>query len=104
MDRANEKTMLEGNDSGLERRAAIRQRVFKGAVLSFNRGFSTFECVVKNLSDGGARLNLGDTFPVPSECTLRFADKVQRPVSVRWRSATGIGVQFIPVDQVERRS
>ena len=35
-----------------ERRAALRRRVLKGATVSFNNGYSSFECVVRNQSEG----------------------------------------------------
>jgi len=77
-----------------ERRADMRQRVLKGAVLSFNKGYSTFECVVRNLSDGGAQLSLGETFALPERFSLTVDGKVSRPALVRWRTATAIGVAF----------
>ena len=77
-----------------ERRAEVRRRVLKGAVLSFNRGFSSFECVVRNLSDGGARLSLGETFALPTTVDIRLGDEPKRTAYVRWRTPVAIGIQF----------
>ena len=88
---------LSGNASGLERerRMAERQRVLKGANLSFNKGYGAFECVVKNVSDKGARLSFGDTSAVPSHFSLAIkGEDVRKPASVRWRSSTALGVSF----------
>jgi hypothetical protein len=53
-----------------DRRGAGRRRVLKGARLSFNKGYAVFECVVRNMSDCGARLSFGDAAAVPSRFEL----------------------------------
>lgn len=80
---------------GTERRAAHRQRVLKGATLYFNKGFSAFECVVRNLSDGGARLSLAETFGLPNAFNLLIAgENTARVAQVVWRRRDAIGVSF----------
>jgi hypothetical protein len=73
----------------------LRQRVLKGATLTFNRGFSAFECVVRNQSAEGALLSLAETFSLPAQFDLLISgeDKL-RKARVRWRSMTAIGVEF----------
>jgi hypothetical protein len=79
-----------------ERRAARRQRALKGGVLKFHNDFCVLECVVRNLSENGARLVFGgDTLPVPMRFDLRIGpDGDWRAAQVRWRSATDVGVVF----------
>lgn len=77
-----------------ERRAAIRRRVLKGAVLSFNRGYTTFECVVRNVSDNGAQISLGETFSLPEHLLLSIDGKPARVAHARWRTAAAIGIAF----------
>lgn len=78
-----------------ERRGTERHRVFKGATLSFNKGYGAFECVVKNLSDGGARLSFGETSAVPNQFSLQLSgDNARRPAIVRWRTINAIGISF----------
>ena len=78
-----------------DRRQGDRRRVLKGARLTFNKGYGAFECVVRNLSEGGARLSLGDTSAVPSQFDLLITgEDAPRPATVRWREMTALGVSF----------
>lgn len=78
-----------------ERRGAQRRRVLKGATLRFNRGYAALECIVRNLSDTGARLAFGETAAVPSEFDFWLAG-TDKPVraSVRWRGLEDVGIAF----------
>lgn len=78
-----------------ERRGARRQRVLKGAQLSFNGGYGALECTVRNLSETGARLVFGETSAVPPKFQFRLAGEARRvQATVRWRSMTDIGISF----------
>lgn len=78
-----------------ERRLAQRRRAYKGIVINFNGGTSTFEGVARNLSETGARLSFCETFAIPPEFLVRFSgDMAWRPAVVRWRSMSDIGVAF----------
>ena len=77
-----------------DRRSEVRRRVLKAGVLSFNRGFSSFECVIRNLSDNGARLSLGETFALPTSFSLRLDGAAPRTATVRWRTEDAMGVAF----------
>jgi len=78
-----------------DRRKEDRRRVLKGGRIAFNNGFSVFECVVRNASPSGARLDLGETSAIPSRFELLVAgDDVKRNVTVRWREMTMLGVSF----------
>jgi len=78
-----------------ERRAEIRRRVFKGAKLSFNGGYGSLECVVRNESPRGALLAFGDSSAVPVAFELAVnGAAAARPARVRWRSPAAVGVEF----------
>ena len=78
-----------------ERRVALRRRVLKGATLTFNSGFSAFECVVRNQSAEGALLSLSETFSLPAQFDLLISgEDTLRRARARWRSMTAIGVEF----------
>lgn len=78
-----------------ERRTEPRQRVLKGATLSFNKGYGALECLVRNLSPKGALLAFGDTAAVPPAFDLRISGQNgPRPAHVRWRTLTLVGVEF----------
>jgi hypothetical protein len=81
--------------AGENRRAAYRQRVLKGATLSFNQGYSAFECVVRNQSEDGARLSLAETFALPATFRLAIAGEEEtRTAHVMWRGPNEIGVSM----------
>jgi hypothetical protein len=78
-----------------DRRRELRHRVLKGAKLSFNNGYGASECVVRNLSDRGAKLAFGDTLGVPPRFRLQIAaDAVTHEAVVCWRGIGEIGVRF----------
>ena len=85
-----------GSEPLEDRRAFARRRVFKGATLSFNKGYGALECVVRNESEKGARLSFGDTSAVPSgfDLTVR-GDDMARHAKVRWRTLSLVGVEFV---------
>lgn len=95
MERTGAMEMAADGGTFEERRSQTRQRVLKGGTLTFNRGYGALECVVRNLSARGARLAFGDTAAVPPRFVLKIsADGPARPVHVRWRTMTDIGVEF----------
>ncbi|MFI0846405.1 PilZ domain-containing protein [Mesorhizobium sp. IMUNJ 23232] len=78
-----------------DRRGIERRRVLKGARLTFNKGYGSFECVVRNVSDSGARLTFGDTSAIPSQFDLLISGEDHaRRATVRWRTMTALGVSF----------
>lgn len=92
-------TVLESQDRTVEvlveRRNTRRTRSFKGAVLRFNNGYSALSAVVKNLSEGGAMLVMGDTTGVPSEAVMEINGEGRpRPVHLIWREPERLGVRF----------
>ena len=81
---------------GAERRSDQRHRVLKGGTLHFNKGYSSLECVVRDLSATGARIQMGETFGVPSRFTMSISGETTRiEASLRWRTARNIGLNFL---------
>ena len=86
---------LEASGESKERRAIGRRRMLKGAVLRFNRGYGALECVVRNYSERGALLSMGDTAAVPRVFDIRIAgEEAIRQAEARWRSPTAVGISF----------
>lgn len=82
-----------------ERRSIHRNRVYKGAVLTFNRGHSAFECLVRNQTEAGAKLCLEQTFVLPMSFSIRIAGAdEERMAKVVWRSPNEVGVRFADRD------
>jgi PilZ domain len=78
-----------------ERRTSARQRRLNGAKIIFNNNSSVFDCVVRDLSDTGARLRVASPIGIPDSFDLRIdRNGACYPSKVVWRSADYIGVIF----------
>ncbi|KQX34830.1 hypothetical protein ASD04_15690 [Devosia sp. Root436] len=78
-----------------EHRAAPRQRVLKGGRIVINDGFSTFQCMVRNLSETGARLKVAGIVGIPDTFDLLMDDGRKFACTAMWKTEFEIGVQFI---------
>lgn len=77
-----------------EKRTAPRHRVLKHGILAFGGGGSV-DCTVRNISSGGARLDLANPFRLPQSFTLVIeSDHFMRRCRPVWCSDTRIGVAF----------
>lgn len=78
-----------------EKRIIRRQRVLKSGKIIFADGNSVVDCVIRNLSVAGARLELSNTVSVPHEFTLldTHAGK-SYAATVAWRRGETMGVEF----------
>jgi hypothetical protein len=77
-----------------ELRKTPRMKALKGARILFNGGYSTRDCMVRNLSDHGARLHMGTTTGLPDDITLLFENGSKLDCHVRWRKVNDLGVEF----------
>jgi len=74
-------------------RAAPRQRVLKSAIIEFDGG--TISCVVRNISETGAALEVDSPLGIPAEFNLLVSgDRAQLRCHVVWRKEKRIGVRF----------
>lgn len=78
-----------------EHRRAARRRALKGAQIIFNDGASVIDCVVRDVSETGAKLKIPSPLGVPDTFTLSVqVDDIRYKCRVAWRRATEIGVSF----------
>jgi hypothetical protein len=78
-----------------ERRVQIRRRTFKGGKVIFNNGLSVLDCIIRDMSEHGARLELPTTVGIPDTFELIIApDRVKRRCQIAWRAERHIGVLF----------
>jgi hypothetical protein len=78
----------------VEKRTQPRHRVLKHATLTFDGGGGV-ECTVRNLSPGGARLDVANPFGLPQSFTLFIeTDRFLRRCRPVWCSDSRIGVAF----------
>src|SRR5947209_14866698 len=84
------RSQSEGN-----RRRDRRQRVYKQARIVFNNGYAVFDCVVRNISQGGAMLEMETLLGIPrSFQVLLDHDAKARPCKVVWRTNKRMGIAF----------
>lgn len=82
--------MLEAS----EKRRHPRIRALKAARAVIGNGHSTFDCTIRNLSAGGAKIVFESTIPIPQAFELRFEDGTHHACEVRWRTPKEVGVVF----------
>jgi hypothetical protein len=79
-----------------ERRQEIRKRCYLGARIEFNHRRSTMDCLVRDESEGGARLIVTDSVTIPAEFDLALTDRMQkRRMVLAWRRGDQIGVRDV---------
>jgi hypothetical protein len=68
--------------------------MLRGARISFNG--SVFSCTIPDISEAGARLEIGSTIPIPDEFTLTMEDSsASFRCTVRRRTMAALGVEFV---------
>ena len=93
-----------------DRRQGVRDKVFFGAVAEINERGSTMDCVVRNISEGGACVEFGDAVHLPEELNLSVARKGRSFLArLIWRQANKVGLAFrimtsdTPVSDLDER-
>ncbi len=78
----------------IEQRAIPRRRVFKQGTLAF-RGGGTVDCMVRNLSSGGARIDIPYQVGLPASFTLVIeSDQFMRDCHAVWSNEQRVGLAF----------
>ncbi len=90
---------MTSHESGTEhvKRNADRSRTLLGARAAFNKGKSSLDCQIRNISATGALLAISDAAIIPDEEFLLVVparNKTYR-VEFRWRSDNAAGVRFL---------
>jgi PilZ domain len=78
----------------IEKRASPRYRVLKQGTIAF-RGGGRIDCMVRNISQGGARLEVATPFGLHGSFTLAIAsDHFTRDCRAVWNIEQHVGVAF----------
>lgn len=78
-----------------EARRSERVRALLGAKIIFNNRMSVIDCVVRNISSSGARLELDDSLAIPGEFELHIPQKgCSYSARAVWRNSEAMGVKF----------
>jgi hypothetical protein len=78
-----------------DNRYVPRRRVLKGGKIIFPDGTMVADCVIRNLSVAGARLDVPATLALPHEFKLLDVQTERRYIAkVAWRRGDQMGVEF----------
>ena len=78
-----------------DRRASPRRRVLKRGKVVFNASNSVIDCMIRDISQGGARIACAQTAALPDHFTLvSVPERELRDVRIAWRHMGEVGVQF----------
>lgn len=87
------------------RRRDLRRRTLKRGILILNHGYSTVNCVIRDMSDSGVRVAVEGRFLAPDHMELMIADTDRkRPVEKRWQRDNQLGLMFLDRDEAEKRT
>jgi hypothetical protein len=77
-----------------DQRKSIRHRVFKAGIIAFNRA-GGISCTVRNISEGGACLDVASPLGIPVDFDL-YIESERRTLACHlvWKSERRIGVSF----------
>jgi hypothetical protein len=77
-----------------ERRKTTRTRVLKGAKFLLGKS-SVRDCVVRNLTNAGAGVEVANTLDLPDDLNLTFdGNRTSRQCHLIWRKLNKTGVEF----------
>jgi hypothetical protein len=79
----------------IDNRKYERKEIVLAAAMALGEDLAPRDCIILDISDGGARLDVGP-LPVPETFTLLLSanGNVRRTCVLRWRKEQQIGVEF----------
>ncbi|MFF8799793.1 MULTISPECIES: PilZ domain-containing protein [unclassified Methylobacterium] len=78
-----------------EKRQEVRKRTFLKGRIHFNKGASSMDCLIRDFSEMGARLELSETNTLPEVFDLYIPQKeLTLRSNLRWRRGDAVGVAF----------
>jgi len=86
---------VSGVEMSEDRRQVPRAHVLQRGRIVYRRGWSSLDCVVLDLSSGGARIKVGAWLGYPDRFELRIENGPAREAMVRYRAADVTGVEFV---------
>ena len=83
---------------------AQRYRVLNGGKLIVNDGQSVIDCVIRDMSEGGAKVRLTIPTMLPKQLEMLVVkNNMLYPVEVRWNRNSEAGLQFTGPGKVTAR-
>lgn len=88
--------MNASQEGSAENRRSLRRRTLLSAVVRQTNLLSTWHCVVRNMSETGARLEIPNGAYLPDRFVLDIPVRAMRLSStVVWREPAAVGVRFV---------
>jgi hypothetical protein len=81
--------------TGRDKRIAPRRNTMILATIVFDAGRTRLDCVIRNLSEGGAKLEFATVRGIPQNFDLMIPGHRPQPCRVAWRALKEMGVQFV---------
>lgn len=79
-----------------ERRGSVREKTYLAGTLAFHPRFAAADCLVRDLSREGARIDIPASVPLAKDLDFAVEQKGLRTrARVVWRSAGAIGLSFL---------
>ena len=78
-----------------DKRRAPRMRRLKDGCIYFNGRKSMMNCVVRDVSETGARVTVGEPYLIPTEFELVIKGSPARAARKVWIKQSEMGIEFI---------
>lgn len=79
-----------------DHRRASRQRTLKGGRVVYGNFSLSCECLIRNMSDTGARLRIDRSIGIPSEFYLLIPAELRiAKAKMMWQKGDEIGIEFL---------
>jgi len=79
-----------------ENRSERRRRALKIGTVLFNKGYTSYACRIRNITDNGVMVEMESTGGIPSEFDFRIKDDVKkRSAKIIWREPARMGLRFV---------
>jgi DNA-binding response OmpR family regulator len=85
----------DSRDDGDARRSHPRVRTLKGGQIVYNNANCVADCLILNMSDGGAALQATDAIDLPNRVTLKEKQGKSYNCEICWQHGKKLGVRFI---------
>jgi hypothetical protein len=83
-----------------EQRQSIRKKSFLRGCVYFNKRHNMVDCLIRDISDDGARIIFSDGVNLPDQVELHIPQKGQTfSAEVQWRQRDEVGLAFARPDQ-----
>ncbi len=92
--------LADGGSAVESRRTSPRRKVLIGGIVTTREGTPQWECVIKNVSEGGALIQLGLDLMIPESCVLiNLLTGEVRCAHVKWVRFPLCGLEYDNSDE-----